>query len=188
MTGDGQVFTIGFNAPTIDEFVRFFIIAVTIVVVAVPEGLPMAVNLSLAYSMRKIMQDKNLVRKMMATETIGSANVICSDKTGTLTQNKMTVVHLYLAGERFSGDHPRYRKGDADTDHPLEVAEILRLSSAVNSTAHLIVKESGEIEPDGNSTEGALLTWVTVNNIDYKKLRGQVPVLKRVPLAPRSSA
>ena len=182
-TVDGQAFVFGFNAPTIDEFVRFFIVAVTIVVVAVPEGLPMAVNLSLAYSMRKIMQDKNLVRKMMATETIGSANVICSDKTGTLTQNKMTVVHLYLAGERFSGDHPRYRRGDSDTAHPLKVAEILRLSAAVNSTAHLIVKETGEIEPDGNSTEGALLVWVTVNDIDYKGLREQTPVLKRVPFS-----
>jgi Ca2+-transporting ATPase len=172
----GQPFIFGLNADTINEFVSFFIIAVTIVVVAVPEGLPMAVNLSLAYSMRKIMEDRNLVRKMMATETIGSANVICSDKTGTLTQNKMTVVHLYLAGNRFEGAHPKYQVHE-------DLSHLVHLSSTVNSTAHLVENEEGESVPDGNSTEGALLSWVTVNGIDYKKLRDLASVVQRVPFS-----
>lgn len=172
----GQQFVFGLNADTINEFVSFFIIAVTIVVVAVPEGLPMAVNLSLAYSMRKIMEDRNLVRKMMATETIGSADVICSDKTGTLTQNKMTVVHLYLAGERFVGAHAAYKTS-------AELSDLIHLNSSVNSSAHLVENEHGEIVPDGNSTEGALLSWVTVNGADYKKLREQTQMVKRVPFS-----
>lgn len=173
---NNQPFVFGLNADTINEFVHFFIIAVTIVVVAVPEGLPMAVNLSLAYSMRKITEDRNLVRKMMATETIGAANVICSDKTGTLTQNKMTVVHLYMAGKRVEGPHPEYQIMD-------RLTELVHLSSAVNSTAHLIMNDSGEHVPDGNSTEGALLAWITARGANYKELREQTFLVKRVPFS-----
>lgn len=174
VTDSGSPFLLGLNAPTIDQFVRYFIVAVTIVVVAVPEGLPMAVNLSLAYSMRKITADKNLVRKMAATETIGSANVICSDKTGTLTQNRMTVAHLYLVGQRITGSELIQLK-----DHRL--SELLHLSAAVNSTAHLILDAAGKLQPEGNSTEGALLTWVTINGADYKALRDKAVSKRRIP-------
>ena len=166
---------LGFDAATFSRFVDFFIIAITIVVVAVPEGLPMAVNVSLAYSMKKITAEKNLVRKMVATETIGAANVICSDKTGTLTENKMKVVHLWLAGQRYEGDALLRLK-----DHNL--FELVELSASVNSTAHLIDTD-GEAVPDGNSTEGALLTWVTVQGSDYRRLRQQAEVIRRIPFS-----
>lgn len=173
LTEAGDTFAFGFNAVTAEQFLQFFIIAVTIVVVAVPEGLPMAVNVSLALSMRKIQADNNLVRKMLATETIGAADVILTDKTGTLTENKMTVTQVYLAGQRFKdGDviklqnHPKYN--------------LIELNSAVNSTAHLITK-NGHTTPDGNSTEGALLSWVAIQGTDYKKLRRTIKLLKRIP-------
>lgn len=166
---------LGFDAATLDHFVRFFIVAVTIVVVAVPEGLPMAVNVSLAYSMAKITAEKNLVRKMVATETIGAANVICSDKTGTLTENKMTVVHLWLAGKRLVGQELQQLR-----DHDL--LELVELSASVNSTAHLIAKD-GKFVPDGNGTEGALLNFVHVQGTDYRRLRAQAPLVKRVPFS-----
>ncbi len=163
----------GFNAVTLDQFVKFFIIAVTIVVVAVPEGLPMAVNVSLALSMQKIAKDNNLVRKLKATETIGSANVILSDKTGTLTQNRMTVTEVFFAGKRLVGDAVRQLQKH-------QLYRLLELSAAVNSTAHLIQKD-GKTVPDGNSTEGALLKWVTDQGTAYRELREQVPTLRRVP-------
>ncbi len=163
----------GFNAATADQFVKFFIIAVTIVVVAVPEGLPMAVNVSLALSMKKITEDNNLVRKLKATETIGSANVILSDKTGTLTQNRMTVTEVFFAGKRLIGEAVRQMKSHS-------LYRLLTLSSVVNSTAHLIDK-NGKIVPDGNSTEGALLMWVTDQGTEYRELRNQVTLLKRFP-------
>lgn len=175
LIGDGD-FTaemFGFNAATADHFVQFFIIAVTIVVVAVPEGLPLAVNISLALSMKKITQDNNLVRKLAATETIGSANAILSDKTGTLTQNRMTVTEVFLAGKRYIGEEVLQLK-----QHPLY--RLVALSSAVNSTAHLIEKK-GETIPDGNSTEGALLMWVTRQESDYRQLRNEVKLIKRIP-------
>jgi P-type Ca2+ transporter type 2C len=164
---------LGLDATTFSRFVDFFIVAITIVVVAVPEGLPMAVNVSLAYSMKKITAEKNLVRKMVATETIGAANVICSDKTGTLTENKMKVVHLWLAGQRWEGDSLMRLKGHS-------LFDLIELSATVNSTAHLIDVD-GETVPDGNSTEGALLTWVTVQGSDYRRLRRQSQVVQRIP-------
>lgn len=175
-TGTDAGFTpdqFGLNATTADQFVRFFIIAVTIVVVAVPEGLPMAVNVSLALSMQKIAKDNNLVRKLKATETIGSANVILSDKTGTLTQNKMTVAEVYFATERYTGEAVNQLQ-----NHRLY--RLLELDSAVNSTVHLIEKD-GEIAPDGNSTEGALVMWVTQQGSDYRHLRRDVELIKRLP-------
>jgi len=163
----------GLNTATAAEFLTFFIIAVTIVVVAVPEGLPMAVNISLALSMQKIAQDNNLVRKLKATETVGSANVILSDKTGTLTQNKMTVTEVYFAGKRYVGDGVRQL-------HSHRLFRLLELSAMVNSTAHLIEKQ-GETVPDGNSTEGALLMWLTDHGTDYRQLRADVELVKQIP-------
>lgn len=131
-------------------------IAVTLIVVAVPEGLPMAVTLSLAYSMRRMLKTNNLVRKMHACETMGAATVICTDKTGTLTQNRMTV-------------HEMLDDGDS---------RLLYEGIAANSTAHL---EDGAVI--GNPTEGALLTWMQSKGVDYRALREKVEVMEEIPFS-----
>lgn len=136
------------------ELLKYFMIAVTIIVVAVPEGLAMSVTLSLAYSMRKMTATNNLVRRMHACETIGAATVICSDKTGTLTRNEMTV---------FESTCPLM--SSAETIHPL-IAEGI----AANSTANLNRTETQPV-PLGNPTEGALLLWLHSRGIDYTTLR-----------------
>ena len=135
-------------------------IAVTLVVVAVPEGLPMAVTLSLAYSMRRMLKTNNLVRKMHACETMGATTVICTDKTGTLTQNQMQIYKTNFFG------------------NPSD--EVLYEGIAVNSTAQLDL--SGE-KPQvlGNPTEGALLLWLRERGADYVKLRDSVGRLEELP-------
>jgi Ca2+ transporting ATPase len=100
-----------FSWAMLEDWVGYFIVSVTILVVAVPEGLPLAVTISLAYSMRKMMRDNNLVRHLQACETMGSVTTICTDKTGTLTENRMTVVRAWLGGQlfddrSFSNVHP----------------------------------------------------------------------------------
>lgn len=138
-------------------------IAVTLIVVAVPEGLPMAVTLSLAYSMRRMLKTNNLVRRMHACETMGAATVICTDKTGTLTQNRMTVADIF------------YNNSDsvaADED------TLLMQNMAVNSTAQL----NGE-EVIGNPTEGALLLWLKSRGQDYQQMRDSVEIVDEVPFS-----
>lgn len=130
-------------------------IAVTLVVVAVPEGLPMAVTLSLAYSMRKMLATNNLVRKMHACETMGAATVICTDKTGTLTQNVMKVSDIWIAD-------------DVDDN-------VLYQSMAINSTAD-VEDNNGKTEVIGSPTEGALLLWLKQRGIDYSSLRANADV------------
>lgn len=149
----------------------YFMVAVTIVVVAVPEGLPMAVTIALGFSMRKIRQDNNLVRKMLAAETIGSVHVICSDKTGTLTKNQMQVQQVYLDGYSLRG---------ADTAKALSSpsASLLSLACAVNSTAE-IEHVDGQTHFIGNPTEGALLLWLEQNGKSYATLRSQMPIHSR---------
>ena len=162
----GRIFLYFMDIPELDwvKFMAYFLqslmIAVTLVVVAVPEGLPMAVTLSLAYSMRRMLKTNNLVRKMHACETMGSTTVICTDKTGTLTQNQMQVYKADFFG------------------HPSD--EVLYEGIAVNSTAQLDL--SGE-KPKvlGNPTEGALLLWLYANHADYKSLRGNVEHLEELP-------
>ena len=134
-------------------------IAVTLIVVAVPEGLPMAVSLSLAYSMRRMLKTQNLVRKMHACETMGAATVICTDKTGTLTQNQMNV-----------------RLVSADS-------ELIREGMAVNATAMLEEKDNGHVAVLGNPTEGALLLWLREQGVDYRQLRQQVYVVEEIPFS-----
>jgi Ca2+-transporting ATPase len=130
------------------DLLEIFMVAVTIVVVAVPEGLAMSVTLSLAYSMRKMAASNNLVRRLHACETIGSATVICTDKTGTLTRNEMRVAHTAL-----------------DASDAI-VAEAI----AANTTAQL--DRSGEtVQPVGNPTEGALLMWLSDRGLDYGPVR-----------------
>ena len=136
-------------------------IAVTLVVCAVPEGLPMAVTMALAYSMRRMLKTNNLVRKMHATETMGATTVICTDKTGTLTQNRMQVVEAFF--------------DEANMD-------MVNLNMAVNSTAMLSLTEGGA-EVLGNPTEGALLLWLHKNGIDYEQLRGSVVKVAEEPFS-----
>ena len=137
-------------------------IAVTLIVVAVPEGLPMAVTLSLAYSMRRMLKNNNLVRKMHACETMGAATVICTDKTGTLTQNKMVVSEVFVPTAMSADD------GE----------QSLIANMAINSTAQL----NGQ-EVIGNPTEGALLLWIDGKGMDYKLLRANADIVDETPFS-----
>ena len=132
---------------------------VTIVVVAVPEGLPLAVTLSLAYSTQKMMQDNNLIRVLAACETMGNATTICSDKTGTLTQNRMTVVEGWLAGKYYE------QVPSADT-LPAALVKCISEGAALNSTANLMENTApnndGMPIVIGSKTEGALLVMVSM--------------------------
>lgn len=140
-----------------------FMIAVTLIVVSVPEGLPMTVTLCLAYSMRRMLKSNNLVRKMHACETMGATTVVCTDKTGTLTENQMRVDEMKLYGTT-----------DADI-----VAEGL----AVNATASLDYAKSGEPAVLGNPTEGALLLWLHSQGNDYRTIRQQTTTLAELPFS-----
>lgn len=140
-----------------------FMIAVTLIVVSVPEGLPMTVTLCLAYSMRRMLKSNNLVRKMHACETMGATTVVCTDKTGTLTENQMRVDEMKLYGTT-----------DADI-----VAEGL----AVNATASLDYAKSGEPAVLGNPTEGALLLWLHSQGNDYRTIRLQTTTLAELPFS-----
>lgn len=150
------------TAKAVTDFLKYFMIAVTIIVVAVPEGLPMSVTLSLAYSMRRMTAANNLVRRMHACETIGAATVICSDKTGTLTQNKMVMSSVSF---------PALNSGRLDPEMGSDVDKIIAEAIAVNSTANLSRKEGAETIALGNPTEGASLLWLETQNIDYMEIR-----------------
>ncbi len=141
------------------EFLRDFMIAVTIIVVAVPEGLAMSVTLSLAYSMRKMTAQQTLVRRMDATEAIGAATVICSDKTGTLTSNEMRVAAAMFEGAE-----------SAILPSSPSLRSLVIEAIVSNTTAHL-GREAGEIQVIGNPTEGALLLWLQAAGEDYIKAR-----------------
>ncbi|KAL0224720.1 hypothetical protein RCL1_002632 [Eukaryota sp. TZLM3-RCL] len=149
------------------NLVSFLVVAVTIIVVAVPEGLPLAVTISLAYSVRKMMKDQNLVRHLSATETIGSATTICSDKTGTLTTNLMTVARGWIAEKLFS-QVPESRQLNP------QISALLAESIALNSDAHL-TKTNGLSKFIGNPTEGALLSMISDWGVDYENLRLDFP-------------
>ena len=136
---------------------KYFMMAVTLIVMAVPEGLPMAITLSLALNMRRMLKSNNLVRKLHACETMGAVTVICTDKTGTLTQNKMQVSALEL------------KQGDE---------ALLDTAIALNSTAEL-----NDGKPIGSPTESALLLWLDAQGKDYEELRKQVNVLKQLPFS-----
>uniref|UniRef100_A0A673Y8W0 Calcium-transporting ATPase n=1 Tax=Salmo trutta TaxID=8032 RepID=A0A673Y8W0_SALTR len=152
--------------------VKFFIIGVTVLVVAVPEGLPLAVTISLAYSVKKMMKDNNLVRHLDACETMGNATAICSDKTGTLTMNRMTVVQAYL-GDR------HYRKVPESDLIPGKVLDLLIMGIGVNCayTSKIMSpeKEGGLPRQVGNKTECALLGFVLDLRRDYMTIRNEIP-------------
>jgi len=143
---------------------KYFMMAVTLIVVSVPEGLPMSVTLSLALNMRRMLATNNLVRKMHACETMGAVTVICTDKTGTLTQNKMQVYETQFP---------------ALATHE----ELITNSMAVNSTAFIERKGEEELIPIGNPTEGALLLWLHKQGHDYELLREESKVISQLPFS-----
>ncbi len=160
------------------ELLGYFVTMVIIIVVAVPEGLPMSVTVSLALAMQKMTRANSLVRQLVACETIGSATVICSDKTGTLTQNRMRVERVSWADAVHDRSEPGWPTLDAtppwprpDTPH-----DWLAINAAINSTANLEEKE-GRTVTIGNSTEGALLQWLRESRLEYGQLRLQFPPL-----------
>ncbi len=166
----------------------YFVYMVIIIVVAVPEGLPMSVTVSLALAMQKMTRANSLVRQLVACETIGSATVICSDKTGTLTQNKMKVVRLYWDGKVRDLNTPDWVKPDRDRlltpppdggGSPGQPLDWIALNAAVNSTANLEVKE-GKLVTVGNNTEGSLLQWLHESGLEYQKLRLQFEPLFQI--------
>ena len=135
-----------------EKILHFFMVSVTLVVVSVPEGLPMSVTLSLAMSMRRMLASNNLVRKMHACETMGATTVICTDKTGTLTQNQMKVYETVFADENIHQD-------------------LIHEGISVNSTAYLDYSSPGEVKTIGNPTEAALLLWLHQQGVDYLPIR-----------------
>ncbi|XP_034022075.1 plasma membrane calcium-transporting ATPase 2 isoform X2 [Thalassophryne amazonica] len=156
----------------IQYFVKFFIIGVTVLVVAVPEGLPLAVTISLAYSVKKMMKDNNLVRHLDACETMGNATAICSDKTGTLTTNRMTAVQCYI------GD-VHYKEIPDPGVLPPKSLDLLVNAIAINSayTTKILPpdKEGGLPKQVGNKTECGLLGLVLELKRDYQPIRNQIP-------------
>ncbi|MBR4830004.1 MAG: calcium-translocating P-type ATPase, PMCA-type [Muribaculaceae bacterium] len=153
-------------------FIETVMLAVTLIVVSVPEGLPMSVTLSLALSMRKMLKHNNLVRRMHACETMGAATVICTDKTGTLTQNKMQVyeARFYALGE-----------GKQLVDD--EASMLVKKSIACNTTAFLDDNDADHVVALGNPTEGALLLWLRESGNDYLALREETEVLAQLPFS-----
>lgn len=150
-------------APFIAYILQSLMIAITLIVVAVPEGLPMAVTLSLAYSMRRMLKTNNLVRKMHACETMGATTVICTDKTGTLTQNLMSVAELKLYN---------------DIDEAL-----INEGISVNSTASINFTNNEHPQVIGNPTEGALLLWLNEHGTNYQTIREKTKTLSEIPFS-----
>ena len=158
-------FSDGTSFIEIAEFLLASImIAVTLIVVAVPEGLPMSVTVSLALSMRRMLRENNLVRKLHACETMGAATVICTDKTGTLTKNMMTVLETDFYGSE-------------------EEMELVRQNIAINSTADIFTEADGKLSTIGNPTEVALLKWLQQSGSDHSQYRDKAAVVKRIPFS-----
>jgi Ca2+-transporting ATPase len=159
----------------------YFMYMVIIIVVAVPEGLPMSVTVSLALAMRRMTRENALVRQLVACETIGSATVICSDKTGTLTQNRMQVVRFSWHGRTIDRGTAGWERPEATTSPSLRLRPVdwVARIAAVNSTANLEEKD-GKLLVVGNSTEGALLLWLREAGVEYLPLRQQFPLLYTV--------
>lgn len=151
----------------ISVLLNSFMIAVTLIVVSVPEGLPMSVTLSLALSMNRMLKTNNLVRKMHACETMGAATVICTDKTGTLTQNRMQVYETNF----FALENQKLAASPASL--------LIEEGIAVNSTANLN-EEGGEVKTIGNPTEAALLLWLNKQGVDYAPLRASAGVVSQL--------
>lgn len=157
-----------FTLDTAGRILKYFMVAVTLIVVSVPEGLPMSVTLSLALSMRKMLKTNNLVRKMHACETMGATTVICTDKTGTLTQNQMQVyqTNFYaLANQKLGED---------------QTSQLIKEGISVNSTAFLDYTDPEKIKTLGNPTEAALLLWLHSQGINYIDYRENASVVEQL--------
>ncbi|XP_027721213.1 plasma membrane calcium-transporting ATPase 1-like, partial [Vombatus ursinus] len=167
-----QKWTYGCTSVYIKYFIKFFIIGMTIFVVTVPEGLPLVLTLSLAYSVKKMMKDKNLVRHLDACETIANATTICLDKTGTLTMNRMTVVQAYIGGTH-------YQKLPKTNSIPGAILEYLLKGITVNCsyTSNIILPKDGKksVQQIGNKTECALLGFLLHLELDYETERNKIP-------------
>jgi Ca2+-transporting ATPase len=150
------------------KILSYFMVSVTLIVVAVPEGLPMSVTLSLALSMRRMLQSNNLVRKMHACETMGATTVICTDKTGTLTQNKMQVYQTNFFG----------LANQELTDS--ELSDLIRIGISVNSTAYLDFTDPSKVHAIGNPTEAALLFWLHDHHTNYLELRNNAEIVEQL--------
>ena len=163
------------DMSTVNSVMNAAILSITIVVVAVPEGLPLAVTISLAYSVMKMKEDNNLVRRLDASETMGGANQICSDKTGTLTQNKMSLVEVYIED-----------KSEPKIDHCSDATkELFYLSVGFNSTAQLLVDEENENKEirQGNQTECGLLDFIRTYGQDYQQIRSNNTEVFGIPFS-----
>ncbi len=162
------------NLELANDILNYFMIAVTLIVVAVPEGLPMSVTLSLALNMRRMLKTNNLVRKMHASETMGAITVICTDKTGTLTQNRMQISDTLF----FSLDDVN---NPIDSDRWGAIAEAI----AINSTAHLD-RTSPEIKSIGNPTEASLILWLDKLGVDYAPIRDKAEVVDKIAFSTKN--
>ncbi|KAH9404998.1 hypothetical protein TYRP_000832, partial [Tyrophagus putrescentiae] len=175
-----------FRLYVLKDLLNFLIIGVTILVVAVPEGLPLAVTLSLAYSVRQMMKDNNLVRHLDACETMGNATIICSDKTGTLTANKMTAVKCYLCGTFYHTLSKRFLELPADVVSTL--AQSIALNSQPTSQLEKLKDENRTVKQLGNKTECALLGLLFRVHIDYRAVRERFPPAHLHRIYPFNSA
>jgi len=158
-----------FSVDVLSSLLNYFMVSMTLIVVAVPEGLAMSVTLSLAYSMRKMTAANNLVRRMQATETMGAATVICTDKTGTLTQNQMSVLEWHFIGS-------------VNINENTIESDVLKYSMAVNSSAHLDFSDE-KTKTVGNPTDAALLLWLNKNDINYRDIRESFKIEFQLPFS-----
>ncbi len=171
------------DIDTAGRILQYFMVAVTLIVVAVPEGLPMSVTLSLALSMRRMLLSNNLVRKMHACETMGATTVICTDKTGTLTQNQMRVYDTKFYFMETNSKNKNSSSSEDITDSKNKnssLESLLYEGVAINSTAHLNLSNPQKVEVIGNPTEGALLLWLHQKGINYIDIRDNVQVFEQL--------
>ena len=167
----------------VQYFVQTIMLAVTLVVVSVPEGLPMSVTLSLALSMRRMLKTNNLVRRMHACETMGATTVICTDKTGTLTQNQMQVVEAHFDNAHCTMHDAPSEPQEQNSQFSILNSQLVQVSMACNTTAYLDDTDPDHIKALGNPTEGALLLWLYRQGADYLALREQYRITDRLPFS-----
>ena len=159
------------------KLLNYVLIAITVVVLAIPEGLPLSVTLSLAFSVKRMLKDQNLVRKMQACETMGGANNICSDKTGTLTMNDMKLSQIWNATTKPIDVHKEHLIEEKDLSINAEFNELFKVSTLVNSTAMLRPEEKG------SSTELAVLKYFEKMNVKYEDYRTKYEVKHKLPFS-----